>query len=422
MQTHPEIFDVAVIGGGPAGMMAAGRAAESGARVVLIEKNSRPGRKLLLTGNGRCNLTNAEPDARRLVERYGREGKFLFSAFSVFGVAETLGFFERMGVSTKTEESNRVFPKSDRAQDVLSALLDYTKTGGVTLLTGSSVEGLEVSGGRVVCARLADGSHVAADSFIVCTGGRSYPKTGSTGEGFKWLKALGHTLTPQRPALTPVRVKETWVRDVEGASLTDAGLTAYLDGRNKFHVRGDAVFTRDGLSGPMVFDISGAIGGLMDTGTVTLSLDLIPDEGTDALDGRMQEMFALNQNRRIKNCISGFLTPKLAPTYMALAGIDGEERINKLTREERQGLVRFIKGAVLTVSGLGGFDRAMLTKGGVSLKEVDGKTMRSKVVENLFLAGEVLDLDGPTGGYNLQICWSTGYVAGKNAAYLASAR
>lgn len=410
------IFDIAVIGGGPAGMMAAGRAAELGAKVALIEKNSKPGRKLLMTGNGRCNLTQAEYDTRRLVEKYGRNGKFLFSAFTTFGVRETLEFFHGRGLPTMTEDDGRIFPASERAGDVLNVLMGYTQSGGVTFLTGHAVAGLELDGSRITGARLADGSTINARSFIVCTGGKSYPATGSTGEGFDWLVELGHSITPLKPSLAPLTVKETWLREAEGASFADAELTIFQCGKKKAVVTGDGVFTRNGLSGPAALNASRDIGKLVESGEVTVTLDLLPAVNAAELDTRVRKVFGFNMNRLIRNIITELVTPKLAPVFMELADIDPETQVNKVSREQRLAFVKLIKGLTMTVTGIGGFDRAMVTQGGVSLKEVDSKTMRSKLIGNLFLAGEVLDIDGPTGGYNLQVCWSTGYVAGTNAA------
>jgi len=415
MKKPIEHFDVAVIGGGPAGMIAAGRAAELGAKVVLIEKNDRPGRKLLMTGNGRCNLTHAEPDTRRLVERYGREGKFLFSPFSVFGVSEVVEFFRAQGVPTKVEEDGRVFPVSDKASDVLSALLDYMKKGGVKLKTGISVTGLENDGDRITKALYA-GGEIPADSFIVCTGGRSYPATGSTGEGYGWMKRLGHTVIAPAPSLVPVTVKEEWVKELEGASFQGTGIYLYQDGRKKAGCTGEGVFTRNGISGPSVLNLSKKLRELATVGEVKLVLDLMPDTDIAGLDARMVSMFKDNPNRLLKNSLGDMLSPKMLPLVMKLAGIPEDSVINGVQRDRRLALVKLVKGLEFTVRGLGGFEKAMVTSGGVSLKEIDSRTMRSKVIENLYLAGEIIDLDGPTGGYNLQICWSTGYVAGEYSA------
>lgn len=414
-------IDVAIIGGGPAGMMAAGRAAELGARVALIEKNARTGRKLLLTGNGRCNLTNSGHDIRGLVAKYGPNGKFLYQAFSRFGVPETLDFFHGRGLKTITEDGGRVFPASERAADVLRVLMDYMKEGGVRVITEAAVEGIETEDGRVSGAILPDGV-IRAASFVLCTGGKSYPKTGSTGEAFGWLKDFGHDVVPPAPALAPVTVKEGWVRDMEGASLADVGAAVLLSGRKKAQFRGDAVVTASGLSGPMVLDMSGRVRELMKEGEVTLALDLMPDTDAGELDEEILRAFTDSPNRLAGNMIAGFVAPRLAGTFLRLSGIDPGMRVNRVSRDARMRLAGLIKGLPFTVKGTGGFERAIVTSGGVALKETDPATMRSRLAGNLYFAGEVIDIDGPTGGYNLQVCWSTGFAAGENAGRAALSR
>jgi len=407
-------LDVAVIGGGPAGMMAAGRAAQLGASVVLIEKNRKLGLKLLMTGGGRCNLTQAEYDTRRLVEKYGKSGKFLFSAFTAFGVKDTMYFFGSRGLALKEEDGGRIFPAADRASDVQKALTDYMKAGNVKVLAGTAVTGIEKEGNRITKV-LTSGDDIIASNYIVCTGGKSYPSTGSTGEGFGWVKHLGHNVTKLTPALVPVTVREAWVREVEGASYSGV-LNVYQGGKKRASEAGEGVFTHSGLSGPAVLNLSKAIRALMDEGEVKLSLDLMPGVNIEGLDAKVQGIFKDNQNRLIRNCLALFVTPRLVPLVLKLAGMDGDMQVNKASRTGRQALVRTLKGMEMTVKSLGGFEKAMVTAGGVSLKEVDQRTMRSKVIENLYFAGEVLDIDGPTGGYNLQVCWSTGHAAGGYAA------
>jgi len=413
-------IDIAVIGGGPAGMMAAGRAAELGKRVVLIEKNTRLGRKLLMTGGGRCNLTHAEYDIDAMVGRYGRPGRFLYHAFSVFGVDETFEFFLNRGVRLKVEPDGRVFPESDRTMDVLKALEGWLSAGRVTVATGVAVNGLEAENGVVVCALTSTGP-VEADSFIVCAGGRSYPATGSTGECFGWIKGLGHTVTRLTPLLTPITVKEGWVSSAEGASFRGAEVSVWQDGKKKVSAVGDGVFTRNGLSGPIILDLSGYVGELAVKGEVKIRLDLMPGADCKSLDARLLGIFRQTPNRLVRNIMEDLVVPKLAPVVLEVTGVDPDRQANKVTREERGKILGAVKGLTLTVKGLGGFERAMVTGGGVSLREVAPKTMRSKLVGNLYFAGETLDITGPTGGYNLQISWSTGYLAGESAANIAKA-
>jgi predicted Rossmann fold flavoprotein len=410
-----ERSDIAVIGAGPAGMMAAGRAAELGAKVLLIEKNSRPGKKLLMTGGGRCNITHYEPDARMMAEGYGACGKYLLSALSAFGVVETIEFFQRRGLPTKVEPDGRVFPASDSAQDVLVVLMNYMKAGGVKLRTGTAVTGIRAEKGRIASVETQAGD-IIAGRYIVCTGGRSYPATGSSGELFGYLKRLGHKVTPLAPALVPVTVNEAYTKEAEGASLEGAGVGIWRDGKKLAATLGDVVFTARGLSGPAVLNISGKIRELMADGPLELSLDLFPDNNIERLDGTLRQVFEGSPNRLYKNALTGVVSPKIARVILALSGIPPDMRLNKISRKDRRRLAGILKGLVLTVKGLGGFERAMVTSGGVSTDEVQQGSMRSKLYENLYFAGEVLDLDGPTGGYNLQIAWSTGYIAGEGAA------
>ena len=408
------VFDVAVIGGGPAGMMAAGRAAELGARVALIEGNTHPGRKLLSTGNGRCNLANATLDKSRLAEVYGANGKFLYSAFARFGTAETLEFFRRHSLRLKEEEGGKVFPASDRAADVLDCLLRYMEKGRVTLIAGERVHGLAREGDAVTRALLR-GREIEAASFIVCTGGRSFPATGSDGEAFGWLKGLGHTVTPLFPALSPITVEERWLREAEGASLRGIVLRAFQGGKKVAEEPGECMVTRDGLSGPAALNLSRKITGL--TGVeVKVQVDIRPNTPLDRLDAELVRTFRDSPNRLLRNILDELVPPKYVPVILGACGIGGEARANVVTRADRLRFAHALKGLELTLKGIKGFERAMVTRGGVALGEVDSRTMRSKLVRNLYFAGEALDLDGPTGGYNLQICWTTGWVAGESAA------
>jgi len=404
-------FDVLVIGGGPAGMMAAGRAAEQGANVALVEKNRRPGTKLLMTGGGRCNLTNTSIRPESLVEHFGKPGRFLYPSVRMFGVPELAEFFGARGLTLNTEPGGRVFPETDRAKDVLRALLEYMREGGVKLVTGHAVTGFEKEANTITAARTPAGL-MRANSFILCTGGRSYPATGSTGEGYGFLERLGHAVVPPAPALTPIKVKEDWVRRVEGAGIADAVVSACSSGKKCASARGGVIFTGDGLSGPAALDMSASVGILMQSADVTLTLDLLPETAPDSMDAELVSLFDAHPNMLAKNIVERLVPPKLAPTLVTLAGLDPEMRLNKIPRKGRLSLGRLLKGLPLTVTGLHGFRRAMVTSGGVSLGEVDPKTMRSKLVDNLFIAGELLDITGPTGGYNLQVCWSTGYAAG----------
>lgn len=415
MQDRHEVFDIAVIGGGPAGMMAAGRAGELGKSVVLIEKNRQLGTKLLITGKGRCNLTQAEYDHQRLIEQYGKAGKFLLPALANFGVRDVLDFFDARGVKIKVERGKRAFPVSDKARDVRDALASYVNRAGVKVRLNTGVTGISVDGDRVTGIDTPEG-RIAARQYILCSGGCSYPATGSTGEGFNWLRELGHNVTPLKPALVPVRVKEDWVKDTQGLSLKNVRISLYQRGQQQDQRFGEALITHFGLSGPIVLDLSKKAGELLSRGEVKLYIDLKPSLEFNRLDERVQRDFTKYRNKTFKNSLSDLLPRTLIDPVIRLSGISPGKQVNGVTREERHRLVSLLKGLELTVTDLMGFDQAIITSGGVDLKEVDPRTMRSRLLRNLFMAGEVLDLDGPTGGYNLQVCWSTGFLAGQSAA------
>ncbi|MDP1833953.1 MAG: NAD(P)/FAD-dependent oxidoreductase [Candidatus Moranbacteria bacterium] len=440
MKSKIEKFDIMVIGGGPAGMMAAGRAAELGAHVALLEKNGSLGRKLLITGKGRCNLTQAEFDDKEIIKKFGRNGKFLFSALAAFGPEEVIRFFEDRTVPVKIERGGRVFPKSDRAQDVLRALERYLETrpvgnpeNKVEIIYDADVAGFDVapaaSGGKIASVKLAEKGYMSAekqammparriyaDKFIICTGGKSYPATGSTGDGYQWAKNLGHKIIPPAPALVPVKTKEAWVKDVQGLSLKNVTIDLWQDNKKQDSRFGEMMFAHFGLTGPIVLDLSKKIGELMEKGEVAIAIDLKPALDHDQLDARLQRDFKENSNKDFINYLPELLPQKIIAIIINLSGIDPRKKINSVTKEERKKLVGLLKDLRLTADGTTGYNQAIVTSGGVDTKEVDPKTMRSRIVDNLFLAGEILDLDGPTGGYNLQMCWSTGYAAGTYAA------
>ncbi len=406
-------YDLIVIGGGPAGLMAAGQAGERGARVLLLEKNARPGVKLLLTGGQRCNLTN-RISAKEMVKVFGPNGKFLFSALSRFDADDTIDFFQKRGVKIKIEDNQRVFPASNRARDVLMALLGYLKQAKVEIATGSAVKKIVHRNNSITKIILADGREMSAKNYLIATGGKSYPATGSTGDGYAWLMALGHTVIKPLPALAPIIVKDKLVKDLEGVSLAKVKFSWQKAGKIIHRQIGETIFTADGLSGPAILASSGLIARALPG--VKLIIDFFPAEDSAGLDFKLQQLFSANHNRQIKNALAGFLPAKLAVVLLRRAGISPELKINQLTKNNRQQLIKSIKFFELEVARVAGFDRAMMTAGGVDLKEVESGAMRSKLISNLFFAGEILNLDGPTGGFNLQACWSTGRLAGESAA------
>jgi len=397
-------------------MMAAGRAGELGYRVLLLEKNGRLGLKLLITGHGRCNITNNTPVPREMAERFGKNGKFLLSAFSRFGVKETIEFFEGRGVRTKVEKGNRVITESNNAQDILKALVEYMSEGRVEVMVNADVRKIVREGDRIEKIVLATGVEVSGERFVISTGGKSYPGTGSTGDGYGWAAFLGHTVIRPSPALTPVLLKDQFVKELEGLSLRDARISAYKDGRKVASGSGDALFTANGMSGPLIINMSKALGKEL-PGDVVLKIDLVPDLDFTALDARLRDDFQEGPNKLLKNILDMLLPQKLGPVIVRLAGIDAEKKVKGITKEERKKILHLMKEFTLQVAGLPGFEKAVITAGGIELSEIDPKTMRSKLIENLYFAGEILDLDGPTGGYNLQVCWSTGYVAGGGPNY-----
>lgn len=415
MQKNDSQYDVAIIGAGPAGTMAAISAAQNGARVVLIDRNDNLGRKLLLTGNSRCNITQAEFEKEKLAEKYGKKGRFLFSSLSDFGVKETMKFFEENNLKLKTEKSGKIFPKSDKAQDVVETLRKCLFDNGVTTLFENEVVDVEFDGKKIVKIKLKKGE-VMAKSYIFSAGGKSYPQTGSTGRGFDLAEKMGHSVISPKPALTPVKTKANWLKDAQGISLRGIEISAYQKNKKMFSEIGDLIFTHFGISGPVVLNVSRQVGDLLGKGDVKIKIDIKPELSFEKLDEVLQSEFKKNSSKKIGNCMQDFYSPKLLQLILQIANLDSGKNAANISREERRMIVKISKGLEMDVEELLGFERAMVTSGGVDLKEVDSKTMQSKIIENLFFAGEILDLDGPTGGYNLQMCWSTGHTAGKWAA------
>ncbi len=399
--------------------MAAGTAAHCGASVLLVEKNSRPGRKLLLTGKGRCNITNADFDNRSFLSNFGDRGKYFFSALHAFSAEDTIAFFQDHGVPTKIERGNRVFPVSDRSMDVCDALVQYCKTAGVSFSTGTAVESFQSEGARIVSVS-SGGQIFEAGAFILCTGGLSYPATGSTGDGYRFAREVGHRIVEPHPALVPIRIAEPWPGHLEGLALKNVSVRLIVSGKKRSFRFGEALFTSRGMSGPVILDLSRElVPGVPET--TELALDLKPALTPEELDARMVRDFGDRSNRLFRNGLGGLLPASLIPVFVELSGIDPGKKLNSITRDERRTLVDLLKNMRMTVTGTEGYDQAIITAGGVCLDEIDLRTMRSRIVDNLYFAGELIDIDGPTGGFNLQICWSTGYSAGRAAAAVSDA-
>lgn len=410
---------VIVVGGGAAGAMAAIAAARSGSRTTLFEKNEKIGKKLFITGKGRCNVTNA-CETEELFGNVVSNGKFLYSAFYSFDNNSTMDFFEQAGCMLKTERGDRVFPKSDHSSDVIAALNRELSERGVEVFLHTPVKEILLEetpdGKRVGGVRLADGREEYADSVVVATGGISYESTGSTGDGYRFAERAGHKLAEAKPALVSFNIREPFCRDMMGLSLKNVSVSLSCDGKELYQGFGEMLFTHFGVSGPLILTASSYYAKRAYGKRAVLRLDLKPALTEEQLDRRILRDFEENRNRLFKNALGGLFPAKMIPVMVALSGIDPEKKVNEVTREERKGLVSLIKGLPMTVTGCRNFSEAIITQGGVSVKEINPSTMESKIVKGLYFAGEVLDLDALTGGFNLQIAWSTGHLAGCSAA------
>ncbi|MEK9174149.1 MAG: aminoacetone oxidase family FAD-binding enzyme, partial [Patescibacteria group bacterium] len=390
-------YDVIVIGGGPAGMMAAGRAAECGASVLLLEKNDSLGKKLLITGGGRSNITNAEFDQHLFLAKFNNATKFLFSPLSRFGVQDTISFFKTLGMPTKVEAEKRVFPASDSAQSVWDALVKYMQQGQVTVMSHMEVTGFESTASAITGVRIKNMEVYQGSAYILATGGKSRPETGSTGDGFKWLKAIGHKVNNSRPALVPLRVREGWVKGLSGLSFTDVKLSFFHQGQKQESRRGKLLFTHFGLSGPLVLNMSKSISEFLQYGEVIVSIDILPGTNAGECDKQIQGIFEGAKNKQVKNVLDSLVPPLLVPALLDLANIDPNKQVNSITRDERLRLVESIKNLQMTVTGLMGVDKAVVTSGGIALEEVDFRTMQSRLYPNLYVVGDILNIDRPSG-------------------------
>ena len=401
------LYDFCIIGGGPAGIFSAINLAKSGKSVILIEKNSELGIKLLITGKGRCNITNSEPDFREFISKYGNNGKFLFSAFSKFNNSDIVSFFEENGLKTKNERGNRIFPATGNAKNVLYILKMNLKKYKVEVLKNSPVLEIVKKENKIEKVILENKKEIFAENFVIATGGKSYPLTGSTGDGYDFAKKLGHKIINPKPALCPIILKEN-VKELEGLSLKNVNISIYSENKKLTDSFGEAIFTRDGMSGPIILDMSENISTYLDNNlNVKLRIDFKPALDFKKLDERILRDFEKLNNKDFKNSLDKLLPQKLIPFIIKKSGIDPDKKVNSVTKEERMGIMHLLKECEFNISKLNGFQKAIITSGGVDLKEVDPKNMKSKIIDNLYFAGEVLDINGPTGGYNLQVCWTT---------------
>lgn len=404
---------VIVVGGGAAGMMAAYAAAECGHKVLLIEKNEKLGKKLFITGKGRCNVTNAcEQD--KLFENIVSNPKFLYSAFYDFDNRQMMDLIEKAGCPLKVERGERVFPVSDHSSDIIAAMERLLQQKGVEVRLHTAVREVMAEDGKIMGVLLKDGRSMAADAVILATGGLSYPTTGSTGDGHRMAGELGHTQKECTPALVPMEIKEPWCGQLQGLSLKNVTLTMACGKKKVWQGFGEMLFTHFGISGPLVLSASSYYNKCKDKDDVTVTIDLKPALTAEQLDKRILREFEQNLNKQLKNVIGSLYPSKLTPVMIDLSGIGGEKKIHEITRQERDQLTTVTKGLQMHVSGLRDYTEAIITQGGVKVKEVNPSTMESKLVKGLYFAGELLDLDAVTGGFNLQIAWSTGHLAGSS--------
>ncbi len=402
---------VVIIGAGAAGMYAAAAAAGNGQEVHVYEKNEKPGKKLFITGKGRCNLTN-DCEVEEMLGAVKSNPKFLYSSFYTHTNQDVIHFFEENGMPVKTERGGRVFPASDHSSDVIRTLVRCLERLHVKIHTGKRVERILAEGGRFRGLVLADGSAVTADACVVATGGCSYPLTGSTGDGYRFARESGHTVTELYPSLVPVETKEPWVRDLMGLSLRNIEFVMKDGKKEVYREFGEMLFTHFGLSGPVVLSATSQIGPLLCEKPLAVHVDLKPALTQEQLDQRILRDFGEQPNRQFKNCLARLLPSKLIPVIVMLSGIPPQKKIHDISKEERRALVSCIKDLTMTAVSLRGWSEAIITKGGVSVRQIDPATMESKKVKGLYFAGEVLDLDAVTGGFNLQIAWSTAWLAG----------
>lgn len=409
-------YDTIVIGAGASGMMAAGRAAEKGNRVLLLEKNAALGVKLSITGGGRCNILNAEEDERALLAQYGAADKFLYSTFAQFGMKDAYAFFESNGLPLKVEAHRRVFPVSERASDVVATLGTYMKKGSVAIRTNVTVKKIVAIDGCIERVETSAGDF-SANTYILATGGVSHKETGSTGDGFAWLTELGHTVISPTPTIVPLKIKEVWVKSLAGIAVPDMKITFRVNDEKRFSRRGPLLFTHFGISGPTVLNSAGKVADLLYEGTVSASIDLFPDIDQGMLDTKLTELFDANKNKLLRNVLKSIVPAGTSEVLLSrVSHIDPETKVHSVTKEQRRDIGALMKRVPLTISGLMGFDRAVVADGGVPLAEIDTRTMRSLRCSNLFVTGDLLHIIRPSGGYSLQLCWTTGYVAGTHAS------
>ncbi len=418
-------YDIVVIGGGPSGLMAGGVAAKGGAKVLILEQSDTPSEKLSITGGGRCNITNAEYDTRELLKHYGEAAKFLHTPFAQFAVQDTFTFFEKKGLPLVVEARKRAFPKSQQASDVVDVLVKFAESSGAELQTGVSVKRFYIAGeeeqrtGEITAVETSLGK-VHAKQFILATGGVSGRADKTKGLGFKMLSEIGHTVHKASPNLVPLKSNAKWVHALSGIAPSFMTVRFKQDGKVFLTKTGKVLFTHFGLSGPLIINSSYEVKQFLQYAPVVAAIDLFPDTDHVMLDKRLLKLFDANKNKQIKNVFTDIIEDKLAIEILKLAGIKLEESVNEITKEQRKKLVHTLKDLVVPIVDTMGMDRAIVADGGVELTEVDFKTMSSKLHNNVHIVGDLLNIVRPSGGYSLQLCWTTGQVAGKAAVEASS--
>ena len=392
--------------------MAGAIASSLGKLVLVIDKNKNLGEKLKMTGGGRCNITNNEPDIHKMLAVYGEGAPYLYSPFSIFGVKDTFNYFESRGLPLVIQARNRVFPATEKATDVLEVLHKESKKNKADIKLNCTVSNIIHKGNKIVSVETNQGQ-LSARSFILATGGLSHPETGSTGDGLRFLRELGHTIVEPSPDIVPIMVREDWVKELSGVSLSFMKITFYLDGKKQFSKTGKILFTHFGLSGPLILNSAKNIKILLDKGIVTAHIDLYPDTNIGDLEKRIVKVFDLNKNKMLKSVIKDIVPDGMAQAFEEIIDfIDFETKVHSVTKEDRRKIVDLLKALPMSIEDLMGYDRSVVSDGGVILSEIDMKTMRSKLFPNLYVTGDLLHLNRNSGGYSLQICWTTGYVAG----------
>ncbi len=406
-------YDVIVIGGGASGLMASVVAAQRGAKVLLVEKNKRLGEKLRVTGGGRCNILNAEENEKILLKKYGKAEQFLYTPFSMFGVKEAVSFFNERGMKLVVEHAKRAFPSTYRAEDVALLFERELRKYAVEVLCSTTIDSVHSENGEIRYVA-SKGKKYYAHNYIIATGSLSHKETGSTGDGYLWLNKLGHTVKKPTPSIVPLVVKESWVKDISGTSLDNAKITFFVDNIKSFSVSGRILFTHFGLSGPLILNNATKVADLLYVGNVTAEIDMDPKKDFSVLEQEILIFFDKHKNKTFKNIIKDITPPGMHKGIIEVLEqyIDVSKKVHSITKEERKKIIHIIKALPLTIEGLAGFDKAVIADGGLLLTEIDMKTMRSRKINNLLVTGDIIDINRPSGGYSLMLCWTTGYIAG----------